>query len=188
MSTALEAFHDIEKVISRAGFPISLCHNDFHFSVRGEEGNALIRERGKAFLIDWEEAGLGYCFYDLAKASLPMSVSEIKIFLEAYLGRVLTGRDVAYFACMRLLTILTVALNRLGRKTNEKELKREQQREQQNQLDKLMKDDSLPFYLELPLGGRDGVELGGVSALRAFIQGVKSPSFSLSMKILSKTI
>jgi thiamine kinase len=78
LDALLAKMHAIEE--ERAGTPPKLCHNDpFH--------NNFIDD-GDVYLYDWEFAGMGDPFFDLASASHFSTAEQKDILLEAYFGRV----------------------------------------------------------------------------------------------------
>lgn len=78
LDALLDRLHAIEA--ERTGTPPKLCHNDpFH--------NNFI-DGGAVYLYDWEFAGMGDPFFDLASACHFSTAEERDILLESYLGEV----------------------------------------------------------------------------------------------------
>jgi thiamine kinase-like enzyme len=74
----LERMYQIEG--ERAGVPSVLCHNDpFHTNFLDD---------GRARLLDWEFAGMGDSFYDLASACHGCAREQKALLLECYFGEV----------------------------------------------------------------------------------------------------
>ncbi|WP_143306388.1 choline kinase family protein [Chitinophaga vietnamensis] len=65
------------------------CHNDI------VPENILLTPRGKAYLIDWEYAGMNHVFWDLASYCIEnnLSTEEEEIFLYIYLSRPIADVD-----------------------------------------------------------------------------------------------
>jgi thiamine kinase-like enzyme len=88
--------HRIERVLG--GFTPRLCHNDLL--------NAnFIRSGERLFIVDYEYAGMGDVFFDLANFSVNHSFDDEveRALLEAYFGKV-TGRDHARLKLMRAMS------------------------------------------------------------------------------------
>ena len=73
------------------------CHNDLL------NGNFLLAE--KLYILDWEYAGMGDIFFDLANFSVNHELyeEEIHLLLECYFGKV-TARTLAHFHIMRIMS------------------------------------------------------------------------------------
>jgi thiamine kinase-like enzyme len=73
------------------------CHNDLL------NGNFLLAE--KLYILDWEYAGMGDIFFDLANFSVNHELyeEEIRLLLECYFGKV-SARTLAHLHIMRIMS------------------------------------------------------------------------------------
>ena len=94
---ALEIAHAIEEA-RRAG-PLRPCHNDLLTA------NIVIDEDERIRIVDWEYAGMGDVFFDLANLSINHSLDEElnRVLLEEYFGEV-RERDLASLRVMRYMS------------------------------------------------------------------------------------
>ena len=100
----MERVHGIEATLGRRADVLRPCHNDLL------NGNFL-EEAGEIRILDWEYAGMGDVFFDLANFSSHHRLNEdqVRVLLEAYFGRV-TPRDFAHLKMMWAMSELREAL------------------------------------------------------------------------------
>lgn len=93
-----EQMDEIEQTLARAPMVPVPCHNDLL------NGNFLMDEQGIRIL-DWEYAGMGDPFFDLANFSAHHELDEAgdRILLDVYFGRV-TGRQFARLQLMKAMS------------------------------------------------------------------------------------
>jgi thiamine kinase-like enzyme len=93
---ALEVARAIER--ARGPQPLRPCHNDLLSANFIDDGVRL-------WIVDWEYAGMGDVFFDLANFSVnnELSSEQNRILLEAYFGKV-RDRDLAALELMRFLS------------------------------------------------------------------------------------
>lgn len=91
--------HEIEAAVTLHPMPHCLCHNDLL------NANFLIGAGGKLTVLDWEYAGMGDPFFDLANftANHEFSDEQDRTVLEAYFGEV-THRDTAHLKLMQIMS------------------------------------------------------------------------------------
>lgn len=103
-----EASERISRIEQAVGPPTAYCHFDFH------KNNIVMGAKG-VFLIDFDDAGPGHPFYDLAKIYLYESNENKQDILEHYLGRAPKKEDYALLFLMEQTAYLSSATNRLLR-------------------------------------------------------------------------
>jgi thiamine kinase-like enzyme len=94
-----ERMKEIESRISLLVSPPVLCHNDLL------NANFLRDEQDHIRILDWEYAGMGDKFFDLANfaAHHALSDEEIRVLLDAYFGQV-TPHDFAHLKLMQCMS------------------------------------------------------------------------------------
>jgi len=94
----LERLYEAEAAVARDPAPYRPCHNDLL------NENFLI-ENGRIFILDWEYAGMGDLFFDLANLSVnhEFTDDEDRLLLEFYFGEV-TEKRWAHLKVMRVFS------------------------------------------------------------------------------------
>ena len=101
-SEANKRMLQIERAV---GPPTAFCHFDFH-------KNNIIQGNKCVYLIDYDDAGPGHPFYDLAKMTLYGSKESKDEILNAYLQRTPRPEESALFFLMEQTAFLSSASNR----------------------------------------------------------------------------
>jgi thiamine kinase-like enzyme len=80
----LERMYNAEKAFKIGALPLMPCHNDLL-------NENFLQMDGKIYLLDWEYAGMGDIFFDLANLSVHHNFSDIedRLLLESYFGEVI---------------------------------------------------------------------------------------------------
>jgi thiamine kinase-like enzyme len=101
---AIEAADRIRSAFDAAPIPVVPCHNDLL------NANFLVRD-GRVLIVDYEYAGMGDPFFDLANLSVNNGISEDAqaALLELYFGEVTTA-CAARLALMRVMSDLREAM------------------------------------------------------------------------------
>ncbi|CRX38709.1 aminoglycoside phosphotransferase family protein [Estrella lausannensis] len=112
-----EAYKRMIQIEKAVGPPNAFCHFDFH-------RNNMIQGHAGVFLIDFDDAGPGHPFYDLAKLTLYGSKESKENILESYLERKPHPEECALFFLMEQTAYLSSASNRylkwiIGSKTSD---------------------------------------------------------------------
>jgi len=97
-SSWLEKMAEIETAVAAIPFPSAFCHNDLL------NGNFL-RENGRIYLLDWEYAGMGDLYFDLANlaAHHEFDDEQERWLLVSYFGSVLEAQQ----ARLKLMKIMS---------------------------------------------------------------------------------
>lgn len=100
----LERAHDAENAIKITPDALRPCHNDLL------NANFLINDE-QIFVLDWEYAGMGDIFFDLANFSTNHELSEEQDFweLECYFGEV-TEKQIAHLNLMKVMSLFREAM------------------------------------------------------------------------------
>jgi thiamine kinase-like enzyme len=80
----LERMYHAEKAFKIGALPLMPCHNDLL-------NENFLQMDGKIYLLDWEYAGMGDIFFDLANLSVHHNFSDIedRLLLDSYFGEVI---------------------------------------------------------------------------------------------------
>jgi thiamine kinase-like enzyme len=91
--------HEIEAALKASAQPKRLCHNDLL------NANFLIDDNDKLYVLDWEYAGMGDPFFDLANfsANHEFGDEQDRVLLQAYFGEVTRQND-AHLKLMRSMS------------------------------------------------------------------------------------
>jgi thiamine kinase-like enzyme len=94
-----ERMDAMEAALARDAASAVLCHNDLL------NGNFLRDETGRIRILDWEYAGMGDAFFDLANFSAhhELTDAQIRFLLKAYLGK----DSEAAFARLKLMQAMS---------------------------------------------------------------------------------
>jgi thiamine kinase-like enzyme len=94
-----ERMDEIEQVLRTRPLPPAHCHNDLL------NGNFLRDEAGKLRILDWEYAGMGDVFFDLANFSAHHELSDVQvhILLENYFENSIPE----HFARLKLMQVMS---------------------------------------------------------------------------------
>jgi len=94
----LEKMYAAETALKEEAGPLSPCHNDLL-------NENFLQDNGRIYLLDWEYAGMGDIFFDLANLSVNHNFTdeEDKQLLSAYFGEV-TKKNWARLKIMKILS------------------------------------------------------------------------------------
>jgi len=100
----MERSHEAEAAIMTTPQPLRPCHNDLL------NANFLINDE-KIYILDWEYAGMGDIFFDLANFSTNHELSEKqdRWQLECYFGKV-TEKQMAHLNIMKVMSLFREAM------------------------------------------------------------------------------
>ncbi len=90
--------YEAERILSKEALPLRPCHNDLL-------NENFLKDGDRIYLLDWEYAGMGDIYFDLANLSVnhEFSDTEDQWLLEAYFGRT-TERQWARLKIMKILS------------------------------------------------------------------------------------
>ena len=93
----IQQVNDAESALTSQALPARPCHNDLL--------NANFLMADKLYILDWEYAGMGDIFFDLANFSNnhELSEQEYHLLLDCYVGEV-TPLNLAHFHIMRIMS------------------------------------------------------------------------------------
>lgn len=94
----LERMYDAEQAFQAYALPMRPCHNDLL-------NENFLQDQGKIYILDWEYAGMGDIFFDLANLSVNhgLSDAEDRMLLDFYFSEV-TDKN---WACLKTMKILS---------------------------------------------------------------------------------
>jgi len=105
LTNAIALVKGIEEKFIEDGCWPTLCHMDFH-------KENILTNNNIAALIDWESAGFGHPYYDIAKLTLSLEFDESVAYLKSYLNKTPTQIQISELRLMRTLVYMCIATNR----------------------------------------------------------------------------